>query len=166
MLTTSYLNANLTKLDSLCISDAENTELYSKLATIELCGWIEECKDTIIQECASRLLPSTTILNEFHDEVVKTTYGFSYNQYFRPMLIHIIGLGRVIRIENQLNPLNYQRLKSTLGMLKRSRDTLAHTHLLPGVTPRLDAPSKIIGYSTPIYVGLADIERALRRIRI
>jgi len=55
MITKSYLFKTLNWLDQLYndpTADNQKTSSYSKLALIELCGWIEETMDDIVLRCA------------------------------------------------------------------------------------------------------------------
>ena len=52
---------------------------YSKIAILELCGWIEESMDDIIKKCAKRKLNRTDNLQYIRKDVVKRTFGFEYD---------------------------------------------------------------------------------------
>lgn len=74
---------------------------YSKLAILEVCGWIEESMDDMIKRCANKHLnvkKNLTIV----DILVKNTYGFHYEDNFRNMLINIMGIIKLERLEENL----------------------------------------------------------------
>ena len=60
---------------------------FSKLALIELCGWIEETMDSIARDCARRHSTAEANLTQAAEEVIGRTYGFHYGGHFRNMLI-------------------------------------------------------------------------------
>jgi len=138
------IQRNLQSLDSLYNSATtpRKTLFYSKLAILELCGWIEETMDRMIRSCAKRTLRNQSNL-ESVEKIVVNTHGFEYNAHFRRMLIIVIGLHGVERIERHADPVKLQAMKSMLGTLKRPRDTAAHTHIVK-VTTTMDAPSVTI----------------------
>lgn len=138
---------------------------YSKLAILELCGWIEESMDDIILRCAKRYLKNNNNLNFVKSEIVKRTYSFEYNRHFRRMLIQILGIINLEKLERKFNPREFQLLDSNLETLKLCRDNEAHTHI-KGVTSRLDSPSVTINRFKYIYSGLKDIEIKIRRSKL
>ena len=61
---------------------------FSKLALIELCGWIEVTMDSIVLHCAKRYLREAKNL-EFVQERIQKTYSFIYESHFRAMLMNV-----------------------------------------------------------------------------
>jgi hypothetical protein len=137
---------------------------YSKLAILELCGWIEGSMDDIVLTCANRHLKHPSNLRRVEREIVGKTYGFEYEKHFRNMLFQLVGTINVEKIERKFDPAKFQVLKSQLGVLKSIRDEEAHTHL-KGVTKRLDAPSVTKGRFFLIYDGLKDIDDNVRNFK-
>jgi hypothetical protein len=138
---------------------------FSKLAILELCGWIEESMDDIIMRCADRNIKETKNIDHVKSQIVAPTYGFEYHRHFRRMLIQLIGLVNVERIERTVDPIKRDRLKSTLSSLKKVRDPEAHTHI-KGVTPVINAPSVTIVQFQPVYDGLIEFDRVIRSARL
>lgn len=81
------------------------------------------------------------------------------------MLIQLVGLITVEKLEAKLDPVKFQIMISTLGTLKQSRDSEAHTHI-KGVTRVIDAPSLTRNRFTSIYDGLKNIEKELRKMQL
>ena len=165
MLAKSYIRANLDRLDVL-YRKAKTTQqalFFSKLAIIELCGWIEMSMDEIVRCCSKRNLKNAANRNHIENAVIKRTSGFDYNQHFRDMLIQVIGLKSVERIENRMDASKLQKLTAALSTLKILRNREAHTYL-KGVTAILDAPSITKARFTDIYEGLQEIENCIRLV--
>ncbi len=107
----------------------DRTNLLSKLATIELCGWLEEEFDRLIRLVAhGRISDPTWIENQ----VIDITYGFSYNRHWRAMLCKVVGEVFALRVEDAMelaHPTELQQLKSLLGELWKDRCSFAHADL-------------------------------------
>lgn len=166
MISRTYIIGTLESLDRLYTGSTSTKKglFYSKLAILELCGWIEESMDDIVQRCAIRHLKKKSN-RDVVDELVKRTYGFDYEKHFRNMLIGLIGIIHTEKLEKKVDPVKFQRLKSNLGSLKEYRDREAHTHL-KGTTKRLDAPSVTKSKFLRVYEGLKNFDQELRRLRL
>lgn len=169
MIAKSIIQKNLLQLNKLYIQSSgkkkgRNALYFSKLALIELCGWIEESMDSIIYQCASRHIIDKSS-SEFIKDIIARTYGFRYDADFRDMLIKLIGIINVENLEDKLNQNKFHILKSTLGTLTISRNNHAHTYI-KGVTIRIDAPSVTINHFSKVYEGLEDINKCIRKIHL
>jgi hypothetical protein len=138
---------------------------FSKLALMELGGWIEVTMDGIVRDCAKKHLSGAQNLKEVEDQTIRRTYGFDYNRQFRQMLITVLGLVKVEEMEGQFDSIKFALMKSSLSTLKYERDRAAHTYIA-GVTTNLLAPSTISNHFQQVYDGLKDIERCVRRLKI
>lgn len=167
MISKSYILSNLKTMESLYINSptTKKSLFYSKLAILELCGWIEETMDDIILRCTKRYIKDNDNLNFVKSKVIKRTYGFEYKKHFRIMLIQILGIINLEKLERKFNPIEFQLLESNLETLKFCRDNEAHTHI-KGVTNRLDSPSVTINRFRYVYDGLKDIDGKIRRSRL
>jgi hypothetical protein len=134
---------------------------YSKLALIELCGWIEESMDDVVLRCAKRNLKSPSALKLVEDAVIKNCYGFTYKKHFRHMLVQVIGLTGVERVETMVDPAIDSQFRSDLGNLKVARDAEAHMHL-KGFTRSIDAPSLNLARFNSLYTGLKEYDRVIK----
>ena len=141
------------------------TLYFSKLAILELCGWIEESMDNVIQAFANRRLQKPANLTFVEKQVIRRTYSFDYDQHFRNMLIQVIGIINVERLEDNLDKTKFDIMKSTLSSLKECRDKQAHTHL-KDTTMIIDAPSITQNRFQIVYDGLKDIESCVRKMKL
>ena len=69
MIAKSYLQKNLEILDKLFIESTSATKglFYSKLAILELCGWIEKSMDDILRTCYHRNIKNKKDRKEIDD---------------------------------------------------------------------------------------------------
>ena len=164
MIAKSSISKNLQILVNLYNSNPSNQKglLYSKLAILELCGWIEDTMDGIVRKCVIRRIKDPAIRERINEKVIEVTYGFHYNRHFRQMLVYVIGEISMLKIERNLDPKKFQGLQSTLGGLRKSRDIQAHTHLRGRNNKRLDSPLVTRANFDRVYDGLVDFERKLR----
>lgn len=146
-------------------TETRTQQFYSKLALLELCGWIEESMDDVVRTCANRKLKTSGNLEFVEKQIIRGTHGFEYKRHFRTMLIQLIGLVNLERLEKSLDIIKFHGLASTLDTLKTCRDAQAHTHL-KGTMITLDHPSVTIDRFKKVYEGLKDIEKNLKTLRI
>lgn len=163
MITRSYILSNLRALDRLYKNAASSKEslFCSKLAILELCGWIEESMDDVILRCASRHLKFNENREYVRKLVVRKTYGFDYDYHFRGMLIQLIGIISVETLEKRVDQVKQTQLKATLATLKSARDPEAHTHI-KGVTRHINAPSITLSQFAVVYEGLVEYDTVIR----
>ena len=109
MITKSYIKGNLERIERLYekSSDIQDGLFYSKLAILELCGWIEISMDDIILRLAKKHLKQSKNIAFVEKDVIRRTYGFDYSRHFRKMLINIIGITGVEKIEKKLIQSNF-----------------------------------------------------------
>jgi hypothetical protein len=139
---------------------------FSKLALLELCGWIELTMDQIVRDCARKRLTDAANLKHVEENVIERTHNFAYAANFRPMLIQVVGLVNVEDLERRYDPAKFDLMESSLDTLRQQRNREAHTYV-SGVTPTVDAPSVIINTHFPrVYYGLKDIESCVHRLKI
>ncbi|QPH40670.1 endoribonuclease [Pedobacter endophyticus] len=164
MIAKSYISASLHELEKLYLhsKSQKKTIYFSKMALIELCGWIEETFDDIVVRHANRNLLSSHNRDYCKKSIVKKNNGFHYENNVRPMFISLIGLIEVEKLENELEKTaRITLLKSYLENLKGIRNDAAHTHL-KGITKTYNAPSKIMGDYINILSILEEIDKWLR----
>lgn len=140
-------------------------KFLSKLALLETCGWIEEAMDDLWDTCMEYKIKSETD-KEYIREKIKRNYGFGYNEHFRKILTHILGLWNIGKLEKRLDPAKFVRLTSALSDLKARRDSAAHTHIQVGTTQNFAGPSSIRNLLTNVCEGLADIEQVLVQMKL
>lgn len=155
--------ANLKRLNQL-YSAAPTTEAtyYSKLAIIELCGWIELSMDNIAEHFANKYL-KTQPFKESFQALVDNNYGFDYKRNFRKMLNQTIGLHNMEKIETKLETHGeITILNSTLDILKNLRNNAAHTYI--GATTTYQAPSVTKAQLETVYPILKKISMEIRNL--
>jgi len=164
MISKSYILANLKSINAGYNRAATQKEalFFSKLAVIELCGWIEESMDDIVLRSAKRSIKLNANYKFAQNKIVRPNYGFDYDRHFRKMLMSLVGLICVESIERSVDSAKLSRLQSTLGALKGIRDSEAHTHL-KGITRRVNSPSWTLAQFHDVYNGLKEFESAIRK---
>lgn len=165
MIAKTYILQNLSTIERLYAKSRPQREtlMFSKLAILELCGWIEESMDSII---------NVTLLKKLREERnkkclrghIKRQSGFDYKDNFRKMLIEAVGLIRVEKLERQINQTKFTKMCAALDTLKTRRNDEAHTYLR--ITRMLDAPSVTRSHFQDVYDGLKSIEALLKRMKI
>jgi hypothetical protein len=164
MIAYSYIERNLQSFEVRYTRAKSNREMsyFSKLATLELCGWIETSIDDCVERCAIRVLKERRSVEKV-EQRVKKTYGFHYDQHFTSLLITLVGVYGLERIEGSIPTSIVQNFRSTLGTLKAARDALAHTYTR-GTTANYDAPSLTWSRYQHVKKGLAEYDRVLRQM--
>ncbi|MCP4110051.1 MAG: hypothetical protein GY749_31775 [Desulfobacteraceae bacterium] len=81
MIAFSYITDSLNELDKLYnkATSRKKAIYYSKLATLELCGWVEDTVDDIVLRHANRKLKITSNKKYIRKDVVKRNSGFQYD---------------------------------------------------------------------------------------
>lgn len=159
------IHNNIESIDKLFNLTRSKKELffYSKLAILELCGWIEITMDDIILTYSKKKL--TVPHNRVQIEnSVKRLYSFEYEK-FRDLTTDLIGLVKIEKLENKLDLTgSLQILRTTLGNLKTKRNSLAHTHSQKIQMTLIYAPSDIKNDFAKIYVCLQEYQKELTKL--
>jgi hypothetical protein len=110
----------------------ERPKLLSKLALLELCGWLETEQDRILLAVDSACLKDSSWTQK---EIVEKTFGFDYNKHFRPMMVKLIGEHLMRKLVDQL--------KASTSDLWTKRCNFAHADMAFNIAKqqRFDAPS-------------------------
>jgi hypothetical protein len=167
MLSAAQLLVTLQHYDSVYTSPASSNRillLASKASILEVCGWVEQAMDLLVNECALRCNLSQPRLNKV-ESFIRYTYGFQYEQHFEKMLISVIGFRELEKAESTIQG-QVVALKGTLSHLTTLRNHFAHTHMdeLNPAPPNLNpipAPSTMIGHANSALFGLSAIEARL-----
>ncbi len=166
MINKSFIQRNLLILDKKYknASLQQDCLFFSKLAILELCGWIEESIDLMVTDLASKKIKNSSNL-KIINQAIKRNYGFDYDKHFRNLLIQLIGLINFEKLESKMDSSKLQLLISSLETLTQIRNSLAHTHI-KGVTTQINSPSITLSQFSNVYNGLKEAEKALRSIKI
>jgi hypothetical protein len=124
-------------------ADLNRLELLSKLAALEMCGWIEEEFDVLVRDVDAILMKDPSWVDA---NVISKNSGFTYESHLRKMLSQLAGEFLVRRIETSFEsiyPGDLMQLKNHLKQLYKMRCSLAHTSLAAAPLRQytLNAPS-------------------------
>ena len=146
-------------------SDVDLPKYYSRLAVLELGGWIEECIDHIVFYCMlrgrNRLRKRANIRHL--KELVKKNYGFHYNNNFREILKHSVGFVVLERVERNMNLNLKQGLESALTKIYPERNDHAHRPIRSA--QNFTAPSICISLFNDIYNGFGEYEKKFKKYK-
>jgi hypothetical protein len=166
MVVKKYIEENLKLLDRAYKKekDAKRATYFSKLAILELCGWIEISMDgLVLDHCTRKVKLQKNI--KLVETNVKKTYGFDYEQHFRKMIIQLVGVAACEKIERSVDVAAKAKMESHLTSLKTIRDKLAHTYIEGTVAASsIDSPSVTRARLHDIYVGLKEFKKQLSLI--
>jgi hypothetical protein len=142
----------------------DRPKLLSKLATLELCGWLEGEFDRLALVAENGRVDDASWV---HTKVIKNTSGFAYERHWRPMLQMIVGEVFVRRIERKMEvaaPGDLERLKTHLSTLWELRCGFAHADMNANIAAQrtFNAPSWAINQHRIICKLLARYESEMR----
>lgn len=167
MISKTYIAENLRQLDA-AFRKARSQKYavyFSKLAILELCGWIEMSMDDLILRHSKRKIKDAENQSHVEKKIVKRTYGFEYQRHFRQMLIELVGLVTCEKVDSEIDPALHTILLAELETLKTVRNQLAHTYLKDKpVTYKIDAPSVTQQRLHHVYLALKEYEKCLRAL--
>ena len=135
----------------------------AKLATLELCGWLEHRQDSLVQSAGALVGLDQGWIS---GNVLKDNHGFTYQDHLRKMLAKLVGesgIGHLEQTFEQASPGKLEQLKGELTVLWKSRGLLAHTHTgAPLVQQQtVNAPSWAINQQRVLGKTLDQFEASL-----
>ena len=137
--------------------------MYSKLAILELCGWIEEGFDEIARNCVRRKL-RTKASRSLLENRIKRTHGFGYDRNAQQLLGFALGTVKLTELEKKLEKkARLTVLKAELSALRTQRNLAAHIYVR-GTTSILDAPSVTLNRFEKINPILQDYWERVKSI--
>lgn len=144
----------------------DRAKLLSKLAILELCGWLEVEFDRLIRIVEVGRLNDS---NWVEMNVIKKTNGFAYNDHWRPMLCKVVGEVFARRVElamEDAHPTELDQLKSLLGQLWKDRCSFAHADMNSNVAAQqtFNAPSWTISQHTKLKEILGRYETVMTAV--
>lgn len=164
MVVKKHILSNIKRLDSLYNSSPTvEATYYSKLAIIELCGWIELTMDKVVEHFANKHLKTEPFKDSFKS-LKENNYGFDYKQNFRKMLSQTVGLHNTEKVETKLH-LSGQIaiLNATLNNLKTLRNDAAHSYI--DATKTYQAPSVTKAQLEQIYPILKNFSKEVKKLK-
>lgn len=141
----------------------DRPKFLAKLATLELCGWIEHRLDVLVDRaCTIAGLEKTWVAAR----VLDANHGFTYQDHLRKMLTAAVGESGITHLEHtfeQSSPGKLEQLKGALTTLWKSRGFLAHTHTGAPVAQQqtINAPSWAINQQRVISKMLDQYESSV-----
>lgn len=143
------------------ITDPDMPVLFSKLAVIELSGWLEDSVDDILYEYIGQHLVDTDVINPVK-EIIRKNYGFKYDSNILKICLSVLGANNWENIVDKLKPIEYQNLKNITGSLSISRNMAAHTSAV--ATRTFNAPSATLADFRKLKPAIQIIEREVKTI--
>jgi len=149
-------------VDPAVSQDNDKTMLLSKLAILELSGWLEEEFDRLIKNVADKKLNDPRFLKE----VIKESHGFKYDAHWRNMLRKVVGEVVAQRVDvamEETYPTELGQLKALLDQLFLARCNFAHANLIANIATqqKFNAPSFTRGQYSQLTSILSHYEEIL-----
>ncbi len=141
----------------------DRPKLLSKLAILELCGWLEVEFDRLILVVELGRLNDSAWVKK---KVIPHSNGFTYDKHWRPMLCMVVGEVFARRVESAMDaahPTELDQLKPLLEDLWKYRCSFAHADITTNVATQqiFNAPSWTINQHARLKVILGNYEKAM-----
>jgi hypothetical protein len=144
----------------------DRPQLLSKLALLELCGWIEGEFDRLLLKAEAGRVRDRKWLEK---KVVARTSGFDYRKHLRRMFMDVFGELLVQRIEDEMEaqfPGDLERLEKLLDDLWTKRCSFAHADLVANVASQrvFDAPSWSRSQLRVVKILISEFDIAMTKV--
>lgn len=183
----SYIRGVLKNINKLYNEQNENSrydvpnELLCKMATLELCGWLEDEFDKMIIACQQKLYKELPKLdpqmlnkdffsnfssyNQSISKELNNVHGLSYTKHFRKLLVCLLGNPLVLVLEFNIGLDEMEIFSEKLDELHEYRGKLAHKSF-PNISIQqtLDTPSVTINRFEAIIPTLQKFEDSLNSL--
>lgn len=165
MVSNNYIKRNLKSLKSKYDRSKTQAEpyYYSKLAIIELCGWIEISLDEIYISHSKKFIKNDTFCKKINDRI-GNTHGFHQNKHLYPLLVSIIGYHGLEKLENLCDTGRLGNLTRNLNELTIIRNKLAHTYI-KGFMTTIDSPQVTYRRFEELEDGLKHLDEKLTELK-
>lgn len=140
------------------LPDATLSILYSKLAVLELSGWIEESIDMILINYLDNKLVSTDCINKTK-KIIESNYGFKYESNLYHIFLCTLGSNNWENIIDTIGIARMSILSTKCGEYSSQRNDAAHKYQLG--TRSFYAPSRVISDYHQIKSVITDIENEI-----
>lgn len=161
MIAKKYVEDDLLRLNELYASgitgpDATVPVYYSKLAVLELAGWIEESLDLIAKRAMKGRLHTASFIDRM-DLTISGTYGLHLKKNFIPMMVKLVGLQECEELCQYLDSDgSLAILSSDFGAITTQRNNAAHVNI-SRTTIAFDSPSVTLSRLHRVYPILKEI---------
>ena len=145
-------------------AEIEEGKIYSKMAILELSGWVEESMDDIIWNMADKKLDSNNAKKRL-EKVISNVNGFTYKKHFLEMLRKSIGVINEEVVEKKIRDRadgTLIKFEIALNKLYDERNPLAHT-FSQGRQQYVVSPSVAKSYYDDICSGLRAFEEEISK---
>ena len=146
--------------------DIEEGKSYSKLAILELSGWVEESMYDLISDLADKELDGSNAKKRV-TEAISNMNGFTYEKHFSKMLLKGIGIVNKEIVERRVRDRNeekFMKFRNALDDLSERRNHLAHT-FSQGRQERIASTSMARNYYNNIFPVLKAFEEEIHKNR-
>lgn len=156
MVSDTFLILDAWYVESVSCASQERPKILSKIALLELCGWLENWMDDFVKELSheKHCKEDFILLN-----VIRNNHGFSYSNNLRAMIVKVIGEYCASVIESWFesqHPGDLERLRNYLGKLKPLRNDFAHNQYNSQIISQahFHAPSALVAnfYNPLAYI--------------
>lgn len=145
------------------MSDPQMPILFSKLAVLELCGWIEESFDELLLEYINTHIFDTNC-KRIIKKIIHDNYGFQYEKHLFKICSAVVGVNNWENIIDQLSLSDFSIFQTILNNYSQGRNRAAHTHTPIGTTKSYDAPSLVLSNFRKIKKSVNVIENEIKRL--
>lgn len=139
--------------------------MFSKLAILEVCGWLEQTIDSILYYYVNMTVSDRQIREVIKKQVIDSVYGFKYATDLKPLMMKILGAKNFYCIEFRLKKKGFdQILFNCIENLNRQRNVAAHTYWTGSAQQRFNAPSatrQVFNQMLPIVL---EIDMCVKRL--
>ena len=165
MIDYTTIQTNLAQLDASYASATDITMniLYSKLAVIEFCGWIEVSIDTLAKDHLNCSILDHTLKGKV-ESFIDGHYGFDYERNVLPIICCAIGTSNWENIIDSCPISDFNNFLAILRNYKRMRNSAAHTNVVIGVTMTYFSPSVVLNDYNRIRPAIQFFESEIAKL--
>lgn len=159
------IQSTLNKLDSEynASTDLQMPILYSKLAVLELCGWIETNINGMLFEYIDTHVIDPVCITKIK-KIIDKNYGFHYERNLFPLLCSVLGINNLENVIDKISLVDFQNLQSITEVYTLERNKAAHTDTPLGTTRSYKAPSSVLYDYALIKPAIQTIENEIKRL--
>lgn len=159
------IQTNLAHLDTeyAATTDMTMNILYSKLAVIEFCGWIEVSIDTLAKDYLSNSILDRTLKGKV-ESFIDGHYGFDYERNVLPIICSAIGASNWENIIDICPVSDFGNFLNILKNYKKMRNSAAHTNVVIGVTMTYYSPSVVLNDYNSIKPAMQFFESEIAKL--
>lgn len=165
MVNYTAIKKTLVRLDSeynTSIADPDMPVFFSKLAIIELSGWLEDSIDDILYDYMGRHLIDIDVIHDIKKDIIEKNYGFKYKQNIQKICFAVLGANNWENIKDKISTVDLLNLQTITGTLTNSRNNAAHSSTI--VTRTFNAPSITLSEFNKLMPAIQTIEKEVKKL--